>query len=144
VKALTKMSREVENEKLSQGFEEHRKATEDHIDRLEKVFELIEVAPRRQPCAGIDGLLKEYAKFVREEKPEPPVLDTFAAGAARKVEHYEITAYEGLIDLARQLGLEDAVDLLSETLQEEEDADRKLRALSPELEEALVQASAEV
>jgi ferritin-like metal-binding protein YciE len=144
VKALAKMSKDVENEDLSQGFEEHRKATEGHIKRLEKVFKLVEAAPRRQPCAGIDGLIKEYTKFVREEKPEAPVLDAFAAGAARKVEHYEMMAYEGLIELARQLGQEEAVELLGATLQEEEETDRKLQALSSELEEALVEASAEV
>ncbi len=144
VRALAKMSKDVENEDLSQGFEEHCKATQGHIERLERVFAIVEVAPRRQPCAGIDGLIKEYTKFVREEKPEGPVLDAFAAGAARKVEHYEMMAYEGLIDLARRLDLEEAVELLRETLQEEEETDQKLRALSSELEEALAEASAEV
>jgi ferritin-like metal-binding protein YciE len=133
VKALERMAKKTENEKLAQGFEQHRQVTEGQVERLKQVFDLIEKRPQRQPCAGIDGLIREYTKFVREEKPEAPVHDLFAAGAAEKVEHYEIVAYKSLIELANQLEMEDAAELLNETLREEEETAKKLERMSRQL-----------
>jgi ferritin-like metal-binding protein YciE len=133
VRALAKMAKDVEDEKLSQGFEQHRKVTEGQVDRLEKVFELMDRRPSRQPCPGIDGLIKEYSKFVREEKPEPAVLNVFATEAAKKVEYYEIVSYRGLIELANQLGEGEAARLLQETLREEEQTAQQLERMSKQL-----------
>ena len=133
VKALERMAKKTENEKLAQGFEQHRQVTEGQVERHKQVFDLIEKRPQRQPCAGIDGLIREYTKFVREEKPEAAVHDLFAAGAAEKVEHYEIVAYKVLIELANQLEMEDAAELLNETLREEEETARKLERMSRQL-----------
>ena len=133
VKALERMAKKTENEKLAKGFEQHRQVTEGQVERLERVFDLIDKRPRRQPCAGIDGLIREYTKFVREEKPDAPVHDLFAAGAAEKVEHYEIVAYKGLIDLANQLEMGEAAELLTETLREEEETAKKLERMSQQL-----------
>ena len=141
VKALAKMAKDVEDEKLSQAFEEHRDVTQGQVERLEEVFELLDVRAQRQPCAGIDGLIREYTKFVREEKPEGPVLDVFATGAAKKVEHYEIQAYKGLIELAQQLELPDAVELLQQSLREEEQTAQKLERMSKQLGRQLAEVS---
>ncbi|MFN2431571.1 MAG: ferritin-like domain-containing protein [Gemmatimonadota bacterium] len=143
VKALAKMAKDVEDEKLSQGFEQHRQVTEGQIERLEQVFELLDTRAERQPCAGIDGLIREYTKFVREEKPEGPVLDVFATGAAKKVEHYEIVAYKGLIELAEQLDLSEAAELLQQSLREEEQTAQKLERIGKQLGQQLATASAE-
>ncbi|MBA2565603.1 MAG: ferritin-like domain-containing protein [Gemmatimonadetes bacterium] len=143
VKALAKMSKEVEDEKLAQGFEQHRQQTEGQIERLEQVFELIDTRPQREPCAGIDGLIREYTKFVREEKPEGPVLNVFAASAAKKVEHYEIASYKGLIELAQQLDETDAVELLQLNLREEEQTLTKLERVGKQLGQQLATASEE-
>jgi ferritin-like metal-binding protein YciE len=143
VKALTRMAKDVEDEKLSQGFEQHREATERQAQRLEQVFELLDSKPQRQPCAGIDGLIKEYSKFMREQKPEGPVADVFAATAAQKVEHYEIVTYKSLIDLAGQLDLSQAVELLQQNLHEEQETARKLERMGKQLGQQLALASTE-
>ena len=43
--------------------------------------------------------------------------------AAQKVEHYEISTYGGLAQLATTLGLEEVSDLLKQTLKEEKETD---------------------
>ena len=93
--------------------------------------------PQRHPCAGIDGLIEEYSTFVRDERPEASVLDVFASEAALKVEHYEIVAYKGLIELGRQLRLGDEVNLLRESLKEEEQTAQSLERLSKSLGQAM-------
>jgi ferritin-like metal-binding protein YciE len=50
--------------------------------------------------------------------------------AARRVEHYEMSAYTSAIDAAKALGLNAAVKTLATTLSEEEATDAKLAKAS--------------
>lgn len=94
--------------------------TRGQLERLEQVFEIWGKEPSRGAgCAGIMGLLEERKSFTRED-PAPEILDVFNLSAAAKVERYEITGYESLIRLADAMGLEDAIELLEENLEEEE------------------------
>jgi ferritin-like metal-binding protein YciE len=86
-----------------------------------------------ETCAGIEGLIKEKKVFMRE-KPSEELLEFFNIGAAQKVERYEITSYENLIDMADKLGMTDAVELLEQNLQEEEAALNKLKAIASEFD----------
>jgi ferritin-like metal-binding protein YciE len=111
---------------LQQLFLKHLEETENHIGRLDSVFASIGRSPTREPCAGINGLLEEHSKFIKEEEPEGQVLKAFNIQAALKTEHYEMVSYQGLITLAVELGNQEAVSLLSENLAEEENAARLL------------------
>jgi ferritin-like metal-binding protein YciE len=130
INALEKMSNDVSDEQLSKAFADHREITKEQAKRLERIFEMVERAPRREPCAGINGLIEEYRKFNQEEGPSPEVRDVFATGAALKVEHYEIASYTSLIKLATQLGLSEAISLLEDSLREEEETAREAEEMS--------------
>ncbi len=133
LRSLESMANKVASPELSQAFELHRKTTEGQIERLEKVFELVDRAPRREACEGINGLIEEFSEFVKEENPAEPVLNVFASAAAIKVEHYEICAYKSLIRLADQMGLAEGAALLQETLNEEQETAQELEMLSEKL-----------
>ena len=62
--------------------------------------------------------------------------------AAQKVEHYEIAAYGSLIAYANLLGMDEAVELLETTLEEEKEADEKLSSIASELNFQAQQAAA--
>ncbi len=130
VNALEKMAKDASDEQLTQALTEHRQVTQQQIERLERVFELVERAPRREPCPGINGLIEEYQKFNKEEDPSPEVRDVFTTGAALKAENYEISSYKSLITLANPLGLTEAVTLFQETLREEEETAREVEQMS--------------
>lgn len=130
INALEKMAKDASDEQLTQAFTEHRDVTQQQTERLERVFELIERAPRREPCAGINGLIEEYQKFNKEEDPSPEVRDVFATGASLKVENYEISSYKSLIKLANQLGLTEAVTIFEQNLREEEETAREIEQMS--------------
>src|SRR5687767_1015872 len=123
--ALEQMASESSDREIKKAYTQHRKETQAQIKRLEKVFKSLGRKPEAETCAGIEGLLKEKKLFMRE-KPSPELLEYFNIGAGQKAERYEITAYEGLIDMADKLGLKDAVEPLEQTLQEEEAALNKL------------------
>jgi ferritin-like metal-binding protein YciE len=58
------------------------------------------------------------------------VLDLGIIGAGSRVEHYEMAGYMTAISLAQQLGENEAVTLLNESLQEEQAAENKLRTIA--------------
>jgi ferritin-like metal-binding protein YciE len=140
VRALERMAKKATDRELAKGFAAHAKTTRRQARRLEQVFRTLGRKPRRHPCAGIDGLIEEYATFVSDEKPSEEVLDAFSIAAALKVEHYEIVAYKDLIQLAQQLGNGTAASLLKETLKEEQDTANLLEKLSKRLGEAMIAA----
>lgn len=133
--ALEQMANESSDREIKRGFTQHRKETQGQIKRLEKIFKMLGQKPESAACPGIEGLIKEKKAFMRE-KPSDELLEFYNVGAAQKVERYEITAYEGLIDMAEKLGMDDVVDLLEQNLQEEEMALNKLKALASEFDVA--------
>lgn len=129
LKALPKMAKAATSEELKAGFEQHLEETQAQVDRLEKVFELIEKSPRAKTCKAMEGLVEEASEIMAEDA-EPAVLDAALIAAAQKVEHYEIASYGTLVTWAEQLGLDQAAELLSETLAEEKATDEKLSELA--------------
>lgn len=130
VRALDTMGKKVGDETLSRAFKEHRRITQEQSKRLEKIFRLVDKKPRREPCRGINGLIEEFSKFVSQEEPSKEILNVFAIGAAMKVEHYEIVAYQSLLRLAGGLGLTEATGLLEQSLAEEQDTVLQLESMA--------------
>jgi ferritin-like metal-binding protein YciE len=126
---LPKMAKASQSEELKAAFEKHYTETEGQIERLEKVFAVIEKKPQGKTCAAIVGITDEGAEIMQEYKGSP-ALDAGLLSAAQAVEHYEISRYGTLIAWAEELGLDDAVSLLEETLEEEEATDVALTEIA--------------
>lgn len=124
-KALPLMAEKASAPQLKAGFEQHLTETENHVTRLEQVFELLGEKPEAKTCQAMKGLLKEGQEILNENA-EPEVLDAFIIAAAQKVEHYEIASYGTVCTWAKTLGLTDVKELLGATLAEEEATDQKL------------------
>jgi ferritin-like metal-binding protein YciE len=142
VKALPKMAEAAMSKELRSGFEEHLQATKGHVSRLEEVFQSIDAKPKGKTCEAMKGLVAEGQQAVEENK-EGELRDIMLIGAAKRVEHYEIAAYQTVIKLAESMGNETASELLRETLSEEEETDEKLDTLCEELLEIVASSSRE-
>jgi ferritin-like metal-binding protein YciE len=138
VKALPKMAKAAESEELRAAFEEHLEITKAHVSRLEEVFKLLGMAARGKTCEGMKGLIEEGEEAMQEM--EGTVLDAALIASAQKVEHYEIATYGTLATFAEVMEMQDAKDLLGQTLEEEKEADEKLTQIAgqinPNAEEA--------
>jgi len=128
-KALPKMVKAAHDPALKKAFEKHLAQTNGHIERLGRVFKLIDKKPQSVPCEAIKGILKEGDEIV-EEFSGGPALDAGLIAAAQAVEHYEIARYGALKCWANELGVDDAVSLLTETLEEEKATDMALTKLA--------------
>ena len=121
-KAIPKMIKNASSNELKNALKEHLTVTEEQVRRLEEVFMAIEKKPQAKKCEAMEGLLKE-ADGIMEDTQTGVVRDAGIISAAQKVEHYEIASYGTLCSFANTLGLDDAADLLKETLNEEKEAD---------------------
>jgi ferritin-like metal-binding protein YciE len=128
-KALPKMIKATSSEELKAGFTEHLEQTKTQIERLKTIFEALGEKPTGKVCHGMEGVLSEGSEMI-EEDAAPDVKDAGLISAAQRVEHYEMAGYGSVIAYAKQLGETEAVNLLKETLSEEELTDKKLTKLA--------------
>lgn len=129
LKALPGMIKKADDTKLKTALETHRKETEGQVERLEEVFQLMEVPARGKKCDAIEGIISE-AKAHMDDIEDAQVRDAGMIGSAQAVEHYEITRYGTLISWAKQMGQKDAIALLQANLDEEKHADQLLTQIA--------------
>jgi ferritin-like metal-binding protein YciE len=127
--ALPKMAKAAQSEQLRAAFEKHETQTQEHVARLERVFEEIDASPRGKTCEAIMGIIEEGQEVMKEFKGMP-ALDAGLLAAAQAVEHYEIARYGTLKTWAAELGLKASVKLLDATLGEEKKTDETLTKLA--------------
>lgn len=130
IKALPKMQKAATTEELKSAFGEHLTQTEEHVNRLEKVFEILGKKPQAKKCDAMEGLLKEGDSIVEETEAGSMTRDAAIIMAAQKVEHYEIASYGGMVQLAKTMGMDEAADILAMTLEEEKETDQGLSEIA--------------
>jgi ferritin-like metal-binding protein YciE len=140
VKALPKMAKGAESEDLKELFTAHLEETKGQVERLKQVFELLGKRPTGKTCKAMQGLVEE-GKEQLESDEEGAAKDVGIAGAALRVEHYEIAGYTAVIAIAKALGQDEIVELLMENLNEEQTASEKVLA---QAEASIEEASAEM
>lgn len=129
LRMLPRMAKAAVSDELRKAFETHRDETEGQVERLEKVFEMLQKPARAKTCEAMQGLVEE-SKEILEDFKGSGALDAGLLASAQTVEHYEISRYGTLKTWAGQLGMKEAVSLLDQTLQEEKKADALLSQLA--------------
>lgn len=124
-KALPKMAKAAESDELREALEQHLEETEEHVSRIEQVFESLDETLRKKTCPAMKGLVQEGEEIVSDLK-NSSALDAGIIAACQKVEHYELASYGTLATWAEQMGHDEAAKLLRQTEDEEAAADEKL------------------
>jgi ferritin-like metal-binding protein YciE len=129
VAALPKMAGAASSDELRQAFEEHLNQTRDHLDRIEDVIATTGITSTGEECKGMKGLIEEGEGII-SATGDPMAKDAALIAAAQRVEHYEIAAYGTVVTLADHLDLDEAKDVLGQTLDEEGAADKLLTKIA--------------
>ncbi|MCX7376524.1 MAG: ferritin-like domain-containing protein [Alphaproteobacteria bacterium] len=130
LKALPRLAKAASDPKLREAFMHHREETEQQVDRLRQVFEILGKRAQGKTCEAINGLVEESEELL-EMAPHPsPVRDAGLIATAQAVEHYEMARYGALVAWARALGNEQIAQLLQENLAEEKQADTLLNQMA--------------
>lgn len=130
VKTLPKMEKAATSEDLKNAFADHLEATKGHVTRLEKAFEILGKKAQAKKCDAMEGITKEGESIIEDTEAGTATRDVGLVLAAQKVEHYEISTYGGLAQLARTLGNEEVAQILDSTLAEEKEADELLTGIA--------------
>ena len=69
-KALPKMIKKASAEELKTAFEDHLRQTEEQIERLEQVFEHLELPVRGKKCVGMQNLIREGQEMMAEAEDD--------------------------------------------------------------------------
>jgi ferritin-like metal-binding protein YciE len=141
-KALPKMAKAASNPTLKQGFTDHLEQTKGHVERIIRAMEILEESPKGKTCKAMKGLVEEGSEAIEQEGPAS-LRDANLIGAAQRVEHYEIAAYGTTRAFAQALGEDEIVSLLTETLGEEVDTDKKLTTVSKKVNQDALRAGDE-
>src|SRR3954469_21179416 len=128
-KALPKLIKKATAEDLKTALSNHLNETEEHIARLEQVFDLMEMPPRGKKCEGMQHLIAEGSEMI-DDCDEDGTRDAVIIAAAQKCEHYEIASYGTIRVWANLLGRTDVGSIFEDTLEEEKSADLKLTEIA--------------
>jgi ferritin-like metal-binding protein YciE len=128
-KALPKLAKNATSRSLRAAFTSHLKETNGQIRRLEQCFRELDEKAEGKLCDGMQGIIKEGNKMM-DEVAGGVVLDACLIAGAQRAEHYEIGAYGVCIAWAKAMGHTKVAQLLTQTLNEEKAADKKLSALA--------------
>jgi ferritin-like metal-binding protein YciE len=130
MEAIPKMEKAAQSEDLKRSFKQHLDTTKEQAKRIETIFSDMEGSPRGKKCVGMQGLIKEAEDLIKDENISKDVLDAGLLASAQKAEHYEIAGYGTARTYARELGYENAVQLLQTTLDEESGFNEHLTSLA--------------
>lgn len=126
--ALLEMVQESSAPDIQGAFHKHWIETQAQVERLDTAFNILGDIPTSAMSLSVDGLVNEKKSYTTEAPP-PMLLDLYNLTAGIKSERLEISGYEALIPIARQLGMSQVAELLQANLQEEEVALRTLIGL---------------
>lgn len=131
VKNLPKMAKAATSNDLRMAMEEHLSQTENQVERLEEIFQVLDKRAVGKRCEGMEGLVEEGKDRIEDTEDGSLTRDAGIISAAQKIEHYEIATYGTLKTLATVLDLdEEVVDLLNKTLDEEKETDARLTEIA--------------
>lgn len=129
LKALPKAVIGAGSKELRNALTSHLEETKGHVERIEKIFEGLEMKPPAHKCAAMEGLIEE-GKEILDADGVAAVKDAAIIAAAQRMEHYEIAGYGCARTFARILGRDSDAEELQTTLDEEYAADQKLTEIA--------------
>jgi ferritin-like metal-binding protein YciE len=139
LKMLPELQEEAQNSEVREALRTHEQETRQQLKNIQEVFQQIGEQPEATTCFAIKGIEQEH-KALHKEEPSPEMLEMANLGGAAKTEHYEMAMYTGLVQMARDLGHEEAAQLLQDNLDQEKTMAVRVEMLARELGKQQAQA----
>lgn len=130
VQTIPKLAKAATSDELQTAFTNHLVETKEHVSRLEEVFEILGEKAQAKKCDAMEGIIEEGSSIIEDTDEGTSTRDVGLILAGQKAEHYEISTYGGLFEIAKTLGLDSVAKLLATTLEEEKKADKVLTDLA--------------
>jgi len=132
IKTLPKLAKAASSKDLRLAFEKHLGQTQEHLQRLDRAFSLLQEKPKPMTCKAMKGLLEEGDEMI-QAVGDPALKDAGLISVVQRVEHYEMAGYGCARAYAEALGEEGAAELLQKTLDEVRSTDASFTELAENL-----------
>jgi len=131
-RGLTKLAKAAKSAELKEALLNHLAETKGQISRLDEIFVHLGKRAAAKPCLAMKGIVTESLEVI-VESGKGSVRDAALVAAIRRIEHYEMAGYVSVRAFSKSLGQKEITSLLDATLAEEIAADKKLSALSRQI-----------
>jgi ferritin-like metal-binding protein YciE len=129
IDALKMLEGMAEGLELKAAFKEHRDQTVIHARRIEQICQAKNWQPIGIPSQTVLALQKDTLEALNGSEPDL-TTDAMLIAAARKAEHLEIASYSVLQTMFGSIGDDASIALLTQNLEEEEEADKRLSEIA--------------
>jgi len=130
IKCFAALSLAASTEELQHALSSQSQEAENHISRLQLIFELLEQQPDPGTCDIIEILSDKAADIVKTVEAGTSLRDAAIIYSVQLVAHYKIASYGSLVSLMKQIDYPDAEVLLGQCLIEEKNADAYLTQIA--------------
>lgn len=137
VEALGKIVPELHSPKVSELLSKYFNISQAQVKRLQEIFRLIKVPPRRDTSEAVDGIIAEFANYVGGETPAPATYDACACNMVARIASHHSTGYKQLNGLANASNTNTCAILLYDSQTEERDMVQNMDRLFVEIYQAL-------
>lgn len=125
--ALAELKGAAKSADIKKMFDHHAGETREQIANLHEVFRVLDLRDSTAPSPSTTGIRRQAESLV--EKTGAKLRDQVVLSCALGNEHYEISAYEGLIIPLQAMGADEAVRLLQANLEQETHTSEELRSM---------------
>jgi len=94
---------------------------ETHLERLKLILDSLKAKAGKRECKIVTAMVDKARELIKKNEPETVMRDAAIIYTAQHIEHYKIASYTVLLELSRELKLEQASVLLEQCLKEEKD-----------------------
>ena len=120
-KSFVALSIAAYTDELRSALDSPSTEAEAHLNRLEIIITSLKVKPGKKQCPIVTALVKKARELITKNEPGTAMRDAAIIYAAQHIEHYKIASYMVLLEVSRELKLEQASVLLEQCLKEEND-----------------------
>jgi ferritin-like metal-binding protein YciE len=125
---LPKLVKQVQDEELRGALAAHLEETRGHVENAERAFRAVQAEPTALRSGAFEGAVADHERTAKEVS-QPVLADFFHAAAAAQTEHWEIAVYSAAIELASELGRDDAAKPLEDSRKDEREALKSLEKI---------------
>ncbi|MBA2598691.1 MAG: DUF892 family protein [Chloroflexota bacterium] len=141
LKMLPELQEEARNSEVREALQEHEAETRQQVENIQEVFRQFGETPETTTCLAMQGIAAEH-QALHQEEPPPEILEMANLIGAAKTEHYEMAMYAALVQLAKDLGEDDAAQLLQDNLDQEKAMAVRVETLAREMGQQAIGARA--
>ncbi|MGI5836583.1 MAG: ferritin-like domain-containing protein [Chloroflexota bacterium] len=135
---MARLEQMCQDQQIKQSFSQEIPEIQRQITRVQECFRLLNARPLNITDHAVDCMQHDLQDFM-QQNPNQNSIDMYSLGMVLKLDHYEVAAYMGLVEKARQLGQTQIVSLLEDNMSDERSSAQLMGQLSMRITGQMIQ-----